>query len=351
VIPVLPALLALLLASHGAGRLVEVELLSSRPASALSIEGPGGRRDLAERDGTLLLAGRPIGPRLQLESGRWRVRLPGGELREVEGALEILPGAGRLRILARIELERYVAWTVASETEPSTPAEALRAQAVVARSFALAAGRRHADVDLCDLAHCQVLRGGLEARHLAAAHRAAVATRGEVLRLLSGRIALTPFHAACGGHTGDPAELFGGDGTGAAAAPDAGCPPHPWRALVPVPIFDAVLEERLGAAAPLERLTWRRGRGGYVVQVGLDDRVLGGEAFARALDGRLGHRTLRSSRFQVTPAARGLLFEGSGIGHGVGLCQAGAARRAGAGATWREILRHYFPYAQVGSTG
>jgi stage II sporulation protein D len=250
--------------------------------------------------------------------------------------------------VARLELEVYVAWTVASETEPATPPEALRAQAVVARSYAVAAGRRHADVDLCDLAHCQLLRGDLAARHLAAARRAAEATRGEVLRLDSGRIALAPFHAACGGHTGDPSELFGGDGTGAAAVPDDGCPAQPWRTMVPAAVFEAVVAERLGAVAPPEALDWSMGRGGYVVQVALDGRVVGGEAFTRALDARLGHRSIRSSRFTATRTSRGVLFEGTGIGHGVGLCQAGAARRAAAGAKYRQILGHFFPHARIG---
>jgi stage II sporulation protein D len=286
---------------------------------------------------------------LRLEPGRWRVRLPDGTARELDGSLELRADAARLRIVARLDLERYVGWTVASETEPGTPTEALRAQAVVARAYALASPRRHPDVALCDLAHCQLLRGGVPARHLAAAYRAAQATRGLVLRLASGAVAAAPFHAACGGHTGDPAELFGADGTGAAAVPDDGCPARPWRAVVKASDFDAVVQERFGASAPPDELEWRRGRGGYVVQVALRGRLAGGEALARALDARLGHRAIRSSRFTASPAPGGVLFEGSGLGHGAGLCQAGAARRAAAGAGWREILGHYFPRARIGS--
>ena len=107
--------------------------------------------------------------------------------------------------------------------------------------------------------------------------------------------------------------------------------------------------ERLGGTAPPEELEWRRGRGAYVVQVALRGRVVGGEAFARTLDGRLGHRVIRSSRFAASRVPGGVLFEGSGVGHGVGLCQAGAARRAAAGASWPVILGHYFPRARIGS--
>lgn len=338
---------AALAAAPPAPPLVEVELLSSKPCQALSLEGSTGRHDVAIRDGRLLLDGGRVASPLRFPVDRWRVRVPAPAERTFSGALELRPDQGRIRVVARLDLEEYVAWTVASETTPGTPREALRAQAVVARSYALAGGRRHADVDLCDLAHCQVLRGGLSAEHLEASRRAVGATRGGVLRLKTGRIALAPFHASCGGHTGDPAEIFGGGGTGAAAAPDDGCPASPWQTTVPLRIFRAVVAERLGAPALPESLDWRIGRGGYVARVALGGEGVGGEAFARALDSRLGHRSVRSARFVARITARGVRLQGTGIGHGVGLCQAGAARRATAGANYREILGHYFPDARV----
>lgn len=340
-------LLPSLLAVAPASRTVEVELLSSKPCQTLSVEGPGGRRSVALRDGHILLDGRPVESPLRLPSGKWHIRVPAPADRTVTGELDIRAGDGRLRLVVRLPLEDYVGWTVASETDPGTPPEALKAQAVVARSYALASGRRHADVDLCDLAHCQLLRGGLAVSHLEAGQRAAEATRGRVLKLSSGRIAEAVFHAACGGHTADPREAFGGDGTGATAVPDDGCPARPWRAVMPRATFESVVRDRLGTAAAPESLEWRKGQGGYVVQVGLGERVLGGEAFARALDGRMGHRTIRSARMTAKTTAQGILLEGSGVGHGVGLCQAGAARRALQGRSYREILETYFPQSLI----
>jgi len=339
----LPLLVATLLAVAPASRTVEVELLSSKPCQALTVEGPGGRRSVALRDGHILLDGRPAESPLRLPSGTWQIRVPAPAERTVTGEIAIFAGDGHLRLVARLPLEDYVGWTVASETEPGTHPEALKAQAVVARSYALASGRRHADVDLCDLAHCQLLRGGLATSHLEAGRRAAEATRGEVLELSSGRVAEAVFHAACGGHTADPREVFGGEGTGAGAVPDDGCPARPWHAVMPRATFESVVRERLGTGGPPESLDWRRGQGGYTVQVALGNRVLGGEAFARALDGRMGHRTIRSARMTAKTTAKGILLEGSGVGHGVGLCQAGASRRALQGRTYREILETYFP--------
>lgn len=54
---------------------------------------------------------------------------------------------------------------------------------------------------------------------------------------------------------------------------------------------------------------------------------------------------MKSNRFELRETAGGALLAGGGIGHGVGLCQRGAARRALAGETWEQILAHYFPDA------
>lgn len=345
-----PLALLVLPAVLGAGpgpAIVEVELLAGSASRVVSLVGPEGRHDVAVHDGRLVLDGRNAGETLHFPRGDWRVKAPAAAERAFSGELELRADPRRVRIVAYVDLEDYVGWTVASETAPGTHREALRAQAVVARSYALAGGRRHPDVDFCDLAHCQVLRGGLRQGHREAGRRAAMATRGEVLQLPSGRTAQAPFHAACGGHTGAPGEVFGGEGTGAGSVPDDGCEARPWRASIPAETFEAVVAERLGGPATPEALEWRIGRGGYVVQVALGNAVTGGEAFARALDARFGHRWVRSARFVARSTPGGVLLEGTGLGHGVGLCQAGAARRAKAGAGYREILAHYFREARM----
>ncbi len=74
---------------------------------------------------------------------------------------------------------------------------------------------------------------------------------------------------------------------------------------------------------------------------------MGGEAFARALDGAMGYGVVRSSRFRARQIGDSVLLSGSGFGHGVGLCQTGAAMRAARGEGYGEILRHYFPLARL----
>ena len=88
-----------------------------------------------------------------------------------------------------------------------------------------------------------------------------------------------------------------------------------------------------------------------MVRVSSGGSVVGGEAFARALDRSLGHGQVRSARFEVQRSAGSLRLVGSGTGHGVGLCQAGAARRAAEGQGYAQILRHYFPRARIDLDG
>ena len=257
-----------------------------------------------------------------------------------------------------MERERYVALTVAGETTPGTPPAALEAQAIVARSWAAATPRRHGNADVCDLAHCQLIRASVSPAHLAAAQRAALATRGVVLVLASGEIAMAPFHAACGGRTADPHEVFGGENhSGAESIEDPGCDGPRWRAIVSRDVVERAASETLrgGSSGPMHAvrladLELTAGRGGWVRAV--VDTAKGnsafGDAFVRALGRAVGWGVVRGGRFRLrSGAAQDVVIDGVGLGHGVGLCQTGAARLANAGETAPEILRHYFPGAML----
>jgi stage II sporulation protein D len=331
---------------------VTVRVLEKQVPLLAMVSRPGERHEIAVRGGALQLDGVLVAAPVELRAGNWTVEIPGAPRRRYQGAPSFGMEAGHLAIVFRMPLEEYVSGVVASETVPGTPFEALKAQAVVVRSYALATRSRHGDTDLCDLAHCQVLAGRGPRAHLAAARSATLATSGEVLRLASGGIAQAPFHAACGGHTGDPRELFGGEDSGAAAVIDPGCPSAKWSAAIPAATLARVARERLGSDGGAETvgladLDLRYGTGGYLVQVGRGSRRVGGEAFARALDGAMGYGVVRSSRFRTREDAGTVFLSGSGLGHGVGLCQAGAARRAALGQNYHEILRYYFARATI----
>jgi SpoIID/LytB domain protein len=62
-----------------------------------------------------------------------------------------------------------------------------------------------------------------------------------------------------------------------------------------------------------------------------------------------GARSVRSTRIRITRDSDAFLLEGTGFGHGAGLCQAGALARLRAGASVEDVLEHYYPGVRIGS--
>src|SRR5258708_8404113 len=134
----------------------------------------------------------------------FRVSVPGRISRRYRGKLEIKPAHGELLIIVTMELETAVASVGAAESSPNTPMEALKAQAVAARSFLVAGGKRHHDFAFCDTTHCQFLRAPPDAKSPAA--QAANATRGLVLAYRDQAFPVM-YSASCGGRTHSLEEL------------------------------------------------------------------------------------------------------------------------------------------------
>jgi SpoIID/LytB domain protein len=261
---------------------------------------------------------------------------------------------------------------------PSSPPEALKAQAVAARNELLAkVGVRHLTdpYRLCSTQHCQVYAG---AGHEDARSTAAVeATRGEVLIAeADGRPVDTVYSAACGGHTEDNDRAWGGtpdaslrgrfDGKGSGeyfritnenleqflAGPGQ---PHCARAASfrwHKPIDLATVEKKAAIGRLREILTVERGVSGRVIKLRLT-----GDAGAKEIAGELEIRRalgdLKSALFVLDGKkdAGGHLVElsarGGGHGHGIGMCQSGAIGLAESGANYRQILLHYYSRAKL----
>lgn len=336
---------------------LRIQVLSRLRPARLELNGPQHLLLAAQAD-MLLVGGEPVPQPLTLVRGSWRVKVAGEPTRVFMGSLELSARKGLIEVVAILPMETYVAGVVASETMPETPPAALQALAVVVRSFAYTSQKRHPGADLCDLAHCQVFSARSEGRRQVQAAAAARATEGLVLRLATGDIAHALFHAGCGGHTADPVEVFGGSNqTGAEAVPDPGCPELSWSAQVPEQDFLSAVSDTFGEAGlaalpapPLASLQLRPGKGGFISQVydPSSGRTGSGDALFRSLGRRLGWGLVRSGRMQVRPVGARVEVTGSGLGHGVGLCQEGAARRARDGQHMDAILKHFFPRARVG---
>ncbi|MGH7290411.1 MAG: SpoIID/LytB domain-containing protein [Myxococcota bacterium] len=317
----------------------------------LSVDGKTFRGDslrASMRDDQLWIGSRSTRGTVSI-SARGGLRLDG---RALPGTLRLVPReGGRLDAVNVVPLEAYVASTVASETPKEWPLEALKAQAVVARSYALHQRARRG-VEVFDVEADVISQRYAVGAVPEGARNAARATAGQVL-IFAGEPILAAFHASSGGATASAAEVWGEavPYLRSVSSPDDAAPDYFWSYEIP----------SLDLAAALREAGYQPGR---VDDVRVLERSDSGRAVslhvgAAELSGRslrevLGGRALRSAMFDARLDGETVRFLGSGSGHGVGLCQWGASELARRGQGYREILSHYYPgtnLRRVGASG
>jgi stage II sporulation protein D len=326
---------------------------------------------------------RAVGARLALKSNRQvaSVRLTGpvtiaahGESLTLRNPVRIAARNGELVLAVTLPVESYVERVVASESGASDTPESLKALAIVVRSFALHQAHGHADYDLCDSTHCQLLHWGENAGspriglhpwgensgRQYAAHTATLTTAGETL-WFHGQRAEAWFHQNCGGHTASPQEVWPGKGLGRKAMPwlasrsDSYCTAagtREWAADLSLAELTSAL-----AAQGLARPGWksltvdRRGESGRAVTLRVDSSEISAEEFRLAVGRALGWNKILSTWFEISRQGDRFFFHGRGSGHGVGLCQAGSAAMGAGGRDSAQILAQYFPGANAADEG
>ncbi|MBW2414033.1 MAG: SpoIID/LytB domain-containing protein [Deltaproteobacteria bacterium] len=248
-------------------------------------------------------------------------------------------GAGPSGRVISVPLEQYVASAVASEVYADWPAAALRAQAVIARTYALHERAQHAR-DPFDVESTVISQRYGATPVSAPVRRGVQATRGEYLSH-HGQPILAVFHAVGGGRTAASEEVWSEalPYLRSVESPDDDAPDFFWSyEIAPADFFDAVRASGLDTDdGPVAVV--RRTPSGRVALLQAGDVELSGRD-ARDL---LGGRALRSTLFDVQLENGSLRFFGSGSGHGVGLSQWGAREFARRGWSYRQILAHYYP--------
>jgi peptidoglycan hydrolase-like amidase len=174
---------------------VEFEVQPAR-ANLLLVES-GGRQQRIEGTASIRLRSPARVTALDGTEASFSLSVPGKIRREFRGRLEIRVDGNHLQAIVEMDRETAVASIVAAET-PRLPDEAQKAQAVVARSFLIAAHGRHAGFDFCDTTHCQFLREPPSAA--SRARRAQQDTQGLALTY-QGYVLTALYSADCGGRT------------------------------------------------------------------------------------------------------------------------------------------------------
>lgn len=238
----------------------------------------------------------PAPVRFESTAGLLRLWRPDESSTDYRGTVAAhLSGVSVTTVLS-VPLESYLRGVVPAESPPSWPNAALEAQAVAARSYAVAAMRNNASAvwHICDTTACQVFNGstrytatGASSKVEYASTDAAIAATAGVVLTYQGAIALTEFSASNGGWTAagrlpyQVAKPDPWDGT----AP--GDPVHSWKASLPV----AALEARYPSVGTVTQMvvTARTGNGEW-----------GGRVVSARLDGTAGSVTLTGEDLRNT---------------------------------------------------
>jgi stage II sporulation protein D len=263
-----------------------------------------------------------------------------------------------------VPLEDYVLGSALSEltpigADPSAVSRIFEVQTVLARTYAVARLGRHRDegFDVCDSTHCQLYQPARikTSRFAEAARKASEHTRGVVL-MYSRLPAEALYHSDCGGHTAAADAVWGGEHVPyLTGAPDhvPSLTHRTWTFDAPAERVRAVLnaDARSTVGRRLDRIVVTSrddsGRARQVQVRGERTRTLRGEDLRAILNSEFGFRAIMSTRITVERLRGTYRFTGTGFGHGVGLCQTGAAARAARGESVANILSAYYPGAAL----
>lgn len=268
------------------------------------------------------------------------------------GRTRVVAVAGGLTAVNYVDLEHYLYSVVGSEMPASWPLEALKAQAVAARTYALYKREHNGNTvfDVGDTVTWQAYEG--LAKEANTTQIAVNSTLGQVLTY-NGRIIESVFHSSSGGYTENVEDIWSSPRPYLRAVQDfdqvAENPVFEWREEVTAEDLQQHITGvgRILRITPVERTP--RGRVESVrVEGDRGSRIVSGSELRRAL-------RLKSTLFSVTPemgrlASTGnsasipvrFVFDGRGFGHGVGMSQWGAYGLARQNRSYQQILGHYF---------
>ena len=267
----------------------------------------------------------------------------------------------------QIDFEDYIKGVVSGEMPSEFHLEALKAQAVAARTYSLARVLRaqesgnpqaHPGAPLCDSTHCLVYRSETELAQLKGDQwmndgwkkicRAVNDTEGQLLYYRGQLVEQALFHSSSGGKTENSEDVF------ASAVPYLVSVDSPYEKeathqneshsfttdQLASALMSAYPDVSFGAITPSSIKILDRSSGDRVKEIQIGNATLTGRQIREALD-------LPSANFTVNISGNTVTFTSNGSGHGVGMSQYGADGMAEKGYDYKEILSHYYSGTEV----
>lgn len=258
------------------------------------------------------------------------------------GRVLLIPQGNSFTAVNYVDIEEYLYSVVGAEAVPSWPQEALKAQSVAARTYALYKRNTSGNsvYDLDTTTKTQVYKG-LNSEYTTT-HQAVRDTSGQVMTY-NGKIILAVFHSSSGGHTENVEDIW------ISPLPylrgvvdyDQYSPVFNWNKNVSVSQIGRVIGGVGNLQAMIPQKTTPQGRVITMKVVGdRSSKSIKGSELRQALD-------LRSTLFRVAVDGNTLEVSGRGFGHGLGLSQWGAYYLAQNGINYQQILGHYYQNAKL----
>jgi stage II sporulation protein D len=271
--------------------------------------------------------------------------------RKFRGLIDIIRDSNlTLLVVNHVDVEEYLCGVLYHEVSHLWPYEALKAQAIASRTFALYQHKENKDkdYDLTNTSFSQVYGGATSEKYRT--NRAVIATYGEVLTYKD-KIFPTYYHAACGGHTQDASRLWDIDLPPLKGIKCNYCkisPYYSWTKKIPLVFIQKKLNSSglsVGKIYSIEASGYDRS--GRVINLNIINSEGNTTVSAYRFRIRIGTVRLRSTKFKVEVKNDTAFFYGQGWGHGVGLCQWGAMYMALKGFNKEEILNFYYPHTEI----
>jgi len=284
---------------------------------------------------------------------------------------------GKITVVNLVKLEKYLYGVIKSEMLINSPVEALKSQAVVARTYAIKNQHKflkEKGFGLTDDVRSQVYNG-IEDEHQIA-RDVVNATRGKILTYKDEPISAY-YHSACGGSTSDSRDWYGKEIEFLRAKTCTDCSAYRnynWKLDIDYSEITYKLRVKGHRLGGIHDIEFERTEEGRVRKVILKDSTGDLKMTGAAFRTLLGPSRLRSTIFKVVNPLKSkpknqdkaelailsiihgsrkkdksLFLEGSGFGHGVGLCQWGAKGLAKQGFNYQDILRYYYTGVTVAS--
>ncbi|WP_019508919.1 SpoIID/LytB domain-containing protein [Pleurocapsa sp. PCC 7319] len=258
------------------------------------------------------------------------------------GRTRLIRQGSNITAINHVDLEHYLYSVVGAEAVSTWPIEALKAQAVAARSYALYKRNTEANniYDLDTTISTQVYKG-LDSEYTTT-HEAVNGTLGQIMTY-NNEVILAAFHSSSGGHTENVEDIWTSPLPYLRAVIDYDhqSPVFEWQQVIPVSRIQSLVAG-VGQIKGLQPAQMTP-HGRVVTMKVTGDRgsaTVSGKKLRKALD-------LRSTLFRVSTDGNNLRVRGRGFGHGLGLSQWGAYYLAKQGVNYHQILVHYYQNASL----